>query len=77
MNHITDFFPFYGISDEATSASVGHIKPVDQQKHVKKEEPEAEDCLSKTTGCIRVYFLSRCSSEVYLKCKTKCNLWNF
>ncbi|KAK3542339.1 hypothetical protein QTP86_025761 [Hemibagrus guttatus] len=30
---------------EATSASVGHITPVEQQKHVKKELAEDEDCL--------------------------------
>lgn len=42
------------ISGEVLPGTLGHITPVDQQNHVKKEEPEDEDNLRKTSGSTRV-----------------------
>lgn len=41
-------------SGEVTSDSMEHTTPVDEQKPIKQEEPEDEDYLCKTAGCVRV-----------------------
>lgn len=49
----TFYFNNIEISGETTTGFVGHITPVCQHTHVKKEEPEEEDYLCKNTWWIK------------------------